>query len=451
MKLSARSLRPALAVIALAVSACSNPTATPTPTPRASSTPAPSLTASPSPSATRGTVIRWWHTATANPGKSIWETAAHMYMSEHPGVTIDIETMDEATMAKRVAGVEQTGEVPDLLASSAGATLADLANKGLVQDITASVAKWDSPAAGDIDGMNLYAVGGKQYGAPWSVGTTAFFYNKTLFTRVGITAPATWADLLTALDKLKANGIVPFTIAGRDEWPAMNLWSYLLLREAGRDVYSAMTLGGQWSDTACTKASNDLAALVAKSPFQPNYMSASFDEEASWMGNGVAALELAGEWAPAAQQVDSKDGKGLGDNIGAFAFPVVSGGAGDASDAIGSPSGFVIGKRAPAQAIDFLHFLLSRGIQDEIGGSGLGLPSVSSSIQTITDPAIRQLVQARVEGGTVQLYLNLELAPDKTKAVEDAIALLLSGRGTAAQACASIATAMGATPAASAS
>jgi raffinose/stachyose/melibiose transport system substrate-binding protein len=442
VNLVARRLRPALAVIALAVAACSNSTATPTPAATASPTPTPAVTATPSATATSGTVIRWWHTATKDPGKSIWETAARMFMSEHPGVTIDIETMDEATLAKRVAGVEQTGEVPDLLASSAGATLADMAGKGLLRDITSDVASWSSPAANDIDGMNLYAVAGTQYGAPWAMGATAFFYNKTLFTRVGIEPPATWTDFLTAVDKLKNAGIVPFAIAGRDQWPAMNLWSYLLLREAGSSVYRAMIANGDWDNDACAKASSDLAALVAKSPFQPGYLSAAYDAgEAAWMGNGQAAMELAGEWAPAAAQVNSKDGKGLGDQMGAFAFPMVDGGAGKLGDAIGSPSGFVVGKRAPALAVEFLHFLLSRTIEDEIGASGLGLPTVGNSVQTITDPGLRELVQARDQGRSVDLYLNLLTTPAMTKAVEDAVALLLAGRATPAQTCTSIAAA----------
>ena len=442
MNLVARRLRPALAVIALAVAACSNSTATPTPAATATPTPTATATATPSAAATLGTVIRWWHTAPQDPGKSIWDTAARMFMSEHPGVTIDIETMDEATLATRVAGAEQTGDVPDLLASSAGATLAAMADKGLLRDITSEVASWSSPAASDIDGMNLYAVAGKQYGAPWAMGATAFFYNKTLFTRVGIQPPQTWADFLSTVDKLKNAGIVPFAIAGRDEWPAMNLWSYLLLREAGSSVYRAMVANDDWDNPTCAKVGADLAALVAKNPFQPGYLSAAYDAgEAAWMGNSQAAMELAGEWAPAAAQVNSKDGKGLGDQMGAFAFPMVDGGAGDHGDAIGSPSGFVVGKGAPALAVEFLHFLLGRTVEDEIGGSGLGLPTVANSVQTIADPGLRELVQARDEGRSVDLYLNLLTTPEMTKTVEDAVALLLAGAATPAQTCKTIAAA----------
>ena len=432
-----RRLLPVLAVTAVMAAGCSNPapTAFPKRTPMPTATP----TASASPT---GLVVTMWHTATTDPGKSIWDTAASMFMSEHPGVTIQIQAMDEATLDKRLSGVEVTGEVPDLIASAGGARLADLAQKGLLTDISSSVAAWVSPASSDIDGMNLYAVDGKQYGAPWAMGATAFFYNKDLFTRAGVQPPTTWAQFLTVIDKIRSLNVVPMAIAGRDEWPAMNLWSYLLLREAGSVAYSSMIATNNWNNDYCTKASNDLAALVAKSPFEPGYLNAIYDSgEAAWLGNGTAAIDLAGEWAPAEQQVNSTSGKGIGDALGVFAFPTVDGGAGAAGDAIGSPSGFIVGKHASQTAIDFLHFLLSRTVEDEIGASGLGLPTVESSIQTVTDPGLRELMEARDQSRSVQLYLNLVTTPDLTKAIEDAVALLLAGRATAAQTCQAIAAA----------
>ena len=39
------------------------------------------------------------------------------------------------------------------------------------------------------------------------------------------------------------------------------------------------------------------------------------------MGNGKAAMELMGQWAPAVQKDNSADKKGIGDNLGLVPLP----------------------------------------------------------------------------------------------------------------------------------
>ena len=55
------------------------------------------------------------------------------------------------------------------------------------------------------------------------------------------------------------------------------------------------------------------------------------DAEAAAVGNGKAAMELMGQWAPSVQMDQSADKKGLGEDLGWFPFPTVAGGAGAAN------------------------------------------------------------------------------------------------------------------------
>jgi raffinose/stachyose/melibiose transport system substrate-binding protein len=361
-------------------------------------------------------------------------------MADHAGVSIKIETMDAETLAKRVGGVEHSGEMPDLLDTPGGPSFDYLAQQGLLRDITADVDSWADPSRADIYGINLYSYSGKQFGAPWGMGVTGFYYNKAMFTKAGIAAPPqSWADFLTDVDALKAAGLVPLAIAGKDGWPAMNFWTYLMLREGGIDSLGQSIRNSSWDTDTCIRASTDLAALVSKSPFQAGYINATFDKgEAALLGTGHAAMELTGEWGPAAQQANSADGKGLGDNLGWFQFPTVDGGFGRPGDGIGSASGLAVGKNAPPQTMDFLHFLLGKQVMDEIGASQLGLPTVASSADSVPDPVLRQVVAGRGPGHSGQLYLNLVTTPTATKAIENAVAFLLAGRASAAQTCQSI-------------
>ncbi len=61
------------------------------------------------------------------------------------------------------------------------------------------------------------------------------------------------------------------------------------------------------------------------------------------MGNGLAAMELMGQWGPSVQKDAGAD---LGADLGFFPFPTVDGGAGRATEVFGGGGGFAL-RRAP--------------------------------------------------------------------------------------------------------
>jgi raffinose/stachyose/melibiose transport system substrate-binding protein len=427
-----------VAVFALAAGACSSSAATPVPTPttapatQAGPTPTPGPTATPAP-----VTINWWHITTADPGKTIWQTAANQYMTDHPWVTINITILENEAFKTKLQTTMQSGQAPDLFQSWGGGGLREQADAGMLKDITADVAKWTDPAQADINALNIYTYNDKVYGIPWDMGMIGFFYNKDLFTKAGITdTPKTWDEFLADVDKLKAAGIVPYAIAGKDEWPGMHLWTYLVLREGGGAALTQMVQSGNWNTDACTKGGTDLQALVAKNPFQPGFLSAVYDKgEGAAMGNGQTAMELMGQWAPSVEIANSTSGKGIGDALGWFAFPTVAGGTGDPNDGVGGGNGIAVGKDAPAEAVDFLHFLASNQIMSEIGSSGMGLPTTAASLKSVTDPLLQQVLAARNQAKFIQLYLDQATSAAMGAAFNDNTASLIAGKATPQQVC----------------
>ena len=244
--------------------------------------------------------------------------------------------------------------------------------------------------------MSIYQYNGKQYGIPWDMGMIGFWYNKKLFEQAGITAPpATWDDYLAAVGKLKAAGITPLAIAGKDEWPSMHLWTYLVLRNGGGDALAQMVQSGDWNTDACVKAGQDVVALNALNPYQDGYKGATYANEAAAVGNGKAAMELMGQWAPSVQKDNSADKKGLGDDLGWFAFPAVTGGAGAPTDGVGGGNGIAVGKDAPPEAIDFLKFFMSVDNQNKLNTDGVGLSTTVGTESTVTDPNLQAVLAGR--------------------------------------------------------
>ena len=109
---------------------------------------------------------------------------------------------------------------------------------------------------------------------------------------------------------------------------------------------------------------------------------------------------------------NSADKKGMGDNLGWFPFPSVAGGAGDANDGLGGGNGFAVGKDAPPETVDFLHFLVSKDAANRWGALNTGiLPTTVGTESSVTDPQLTSVLDARAKANFVQLYLDQATTP----------------------------------------
>ena len=211
--------------------------------------------------------------------------------------------------------------------------------------------------------MSIYQYNGKQYGIPWDMGMIGFWYNKDAVRAGRHHGPARppGTSYLAAVDKLKAAGITPLAIAGKDKWPSMHLWTYLVLRNGGGDALSPDDPDRRLEHRRLHQGRRG-RARAQRAQSLPGRLQGRdvYNDEAAAVGNGKAAMELMGQWAPSVQKDQSADKKGLGDNLGWFAFPAVTGGAGAATDGVGGGNGIAVGKDAPPEAIDFLKFFIER-------------------------------------------------------------------------------------------
>ena len=102
------------------------------------------------------------------------------------------------------------------------------------------------------------------------------------------------------------------------------------------------------------------------------------------MATDTGAIQLMGQWLPGTVSANSADKKGMGDNLGWFPFPAVTGGAGDPNDGLGGGNGFAIGKDAPlAETVDFLHFLVGTDAANRWGALNSGILPTTVGTETL--------------------------------------------------------------------
>jgi raffinose/stachyose/melibiose transport system substrate-binding protein len=433
---SQRRIAALIGVIAIVASACGG-AASPSP-----SAAAPSGAASPSAAASANAepvTVEWWHISKDDPGKTLFKGIADAYTAAHPNVKINVTVLENEAFKTKLQTQMQSGTPPDLFQSWGGGTMAAQADAGMLKDITADVASWkDTVNAG---AMSIYQYNDKQYGVPWDMGMIGFWYNKKLFADAGISAPpANWDELLTDMGKLKAKGVAPLAIAGKDMWPSMHLWTYLVLRIGGSDTLQKMIQTGDWNTDACKAAGEQVLKLNALNPYQDGYKSATYDNEAAAVGNSKAAMELMGQWAPGVQVADSTSKKGLGDDLGWFAFPAVTGGTGAGTDGVGGGNGIAVGKNAPPEAVDFLKFFSSVENANSLNGSTppTALSPVIGTDATVTDANLKAVLAGRNAASFIQLYLDQATSAAMGTAINEATVALFLGQSTPEKVCKAI-------------
>lgn len=380
--------------------------------------------------------INWWHISTKDPALSLWQKMANDYMAAHPNVNIQITVLENEAFKTKLTTVLQSGSPPDIFQSWGGGDMNQQVTAGLLKDITpdldANGGAWKSTFAPGA--LAVYSYQGKNYGVPWDMGMVGWWYNKDLFTKAGIAnPPTTWTEFLDDVKKLKAAGIVPISLGEGDKWPGMHIWSYLATRIGGEAAFdAAYSRKGSFTDPAFVQAGEKLKELIALDPFQPGYLSAIHDEMQATFGNGKAAMELSGQWAPSVQAANSVDKKGVA-NLGLFNFPALEGGAGDVSDVIGGGNGFAIGKNASPEAIDFVKYLTSADNQKALAAATVNIPVVKGGEAGLTD-ANMVLVQKDFSSAKYfQLYYDQYLPPAMGSVLNDAVQGLFAGTSTPQQ------------------
>jgi raffinose/stachyose/melibiose transport system substrate-binding protein len=374
--------------------------------------------------------IEWWHIANTPPMLPVWQELADAYKAQHSNVKINITPIENEAFKAKMTTETQSGHAPSLFHTWGGGVLKQQVDAGLVKEITAdttSVVSGISQAA-----MDAYTIDGKVYALPNDIGMVGFWYNKALFSKAGISAPpATWAELLDDVRKLKGAGVVPIAIAGQAKWPEMYYWTYLAMRMVGTDGLKKAFADKKFDSPELIQAGKHLKELADLQPFQNGFLAAPYDQptgQAATMGNAQAAMELMGQWAPSVQKEQS--GKGIGADLDFFPFPAVDGGKGKATDMMGGGGGFAVGKDAPAATVDFLKFLLQPDNIKKGVATGAILPVVKGTEDAVTNADAKKVVAQVQKSTSFHLYPDQAWPPSVGQALNDSVSQLVAGAMT---------------------
>lgn len=376
--------------------------------------------------------ITWWHNATSDPQKAMWEEVAAEFEAANPGVKVEVTGYQNEDLQRTlIPNALASGDAPDIFMVWPGGEVRSQAEAGHLKDLTEVMADTIAEYGGTV---KPWQVDGKQYAIPYTFGIEGFWYNKDLFEQAGITSlPKTLPELEAANEKLRALGVAPIAVGAGDLWPAGHWWYNFALAACSTDTLQSAIPNLDFSDPCWVEAGELLQDFVATNPFQDGFLASSgqqgADSSAGLVANGNAAMELMGAWN--AGQIGSlTPDEQVPEWLGWFPFVSVPGTAGDPTITMGGGDGFGVHKDAPDEAIELLKFIASADVAKRFGATGAGIPAHPDAIDSVTDPSLKLIAAGLAESSYVQLWLDSDLGPTFGNPLNQAIVNLMAGTGT---------------------
>ncbi len=343
---------------------------------------------------------------------------------EKNGFEIEVEkiaggTDGEAVLKARFA----SGELPDVM-QAYGVSDVNQNLGGLKNIVALDGMSWIQNFDEKVLQAPEYSAGGKIYGVPFgAMDLAGMFYNKKVFSSLNIQVPTTWAELLTAAEKIKAAGITPFYYAGKDSWtlqmiPLVGFNRFFKDKSQVEWFNLVNTNKAKLSEnTFYLDSFKKLNELKEKGFINKNFLTDTYEDSQKALVEGTTAMIPEATWMLDA--IAAKYPNNIND-IGGFAIPF------DGNDKVVSwnAGAMVITsackKMEAAKAL--INYLGSKETQQIYFTAQPGLPMIKGVVVSTLPTANQELYKIFTTGrgiGNWQTFTKFDMGYDLAKSCQD--------------------------------
>lgn len=216
----------------------------------------------------------------------------------------EIEIIDESIGGdgynSKIKVAVGTGDLPHIFQVWGEAV--DYAKNGLLLDIKPYFDEdtdWSGGfTPGLIDVCGQYPGLPGRYVVPMENNFEVFYYNTELFEKAGITkAPETFDELLDAVQKLNAAGIVPIGAGVKDSWRLQHIFNGLMHKNVGvQKSYDFGTGKSKFTDPEIVETIAMVKTLVDAGAFDKNFAGIDYQSEQTSFFGEKSAMVFNGTW-----------------------------------------------------------------------------------------------------------------------------------------------------------
>ncbi len=348
--------------------------------------------------------------------RAVWTQVIDEFKKSHPGTNVKVAFVDEEAYKVQLPAWLTTAP-PDIVNWHDGERMAYYAQRGLFEDLSSDWTKngWDTAYASTKEASSYK---GKQYAAPTVYYSWGMFYRKDIFQKAGIASePKTWNDFLDDCKKLKAAGVTPIAVAGRDAWTLAGWFDYLDLRLNGNAFHQKLMAGEvPYTDARVKKVYTTWKQLLDAGYFIDNSLSYDLDAAQPFLFQGKAAMMLMGTFITGGFSPTVKA------EMGYFQFPIIDSNVPTAEDGPVETLNIPAKAKNKADARAFLAFTETPEVGAQLA-KGLGSLSANSKSPEPEDPIskIGFQILSNTKGGIAQFYdrdMTKEMADEGMKGMQ---------------------------------
>ena len=301
------------------------------------------------------------------------------------GNTVEVQAVPDEQFTSTVQARLASGEGIDVFPGyndidDPGSVLVEIENPSYEDRMSASV--FDSIKAKD----------GKIYGYPTATPLSTFgvFYNKDVFEAAGVEVPTTLDEMTEAFEAIKADGVTPLYLAGKDGWTLLQHRNSVNAGFFAADADVATKLATnetEWQEVdGFDEQYTALAEWSTSGLINDNALTASYEESQRALVDGQAGAIINGSWVIGELRKLNPDA-----NIGFFALPTAEG---EAQIALTPPNVVHIAASSEVkeEAEEMLQFLIEPEQVELFMASAPGVPAFTDVEIAEVDPAMADVL-----------------------------------------------------------
>ena len=259
--------------------------------------------------------VTYW---TLDTRKSCTEPAAKAFNESQDKIKVVCSYYSTDGIKDNCKIAASSGTLPNMWFNWGGSLGGFYSDNGLTYDISefAKIRCQDKRFVPSV--IELCTRNGELTGYPQSISFINIYYRKDIFDKYDISVPNTFEEFEAACAKLKANGIIPISTAGKYGWHVMRFVELLIEYYSGAELHDSMnTFQSSYNCEPVIKALTKYKEFVDKGYFPEGFVTADPNDTKLLLYSGKAAMDIQGQWY---------DGNIIGDEqdinlYGIFPFP----------------------------------------------------------------------------------------------------------------------------------
>ncbi len=320
------------------------------------------------------------------------------FEAAHPDIDVQLQNFDHEGYKTSIRNF-LTADAPDLANWYAGNRMAPFVESGQFQDVTDV---WEENGLNEslASAASSMEMDGKKWGLPYTYYQWGIYYNKDVYSQVGVDVPETWDQFIANCEKFQAAGIDCLTTGSKALWPVAGIFDYIDLRTNGYDYHMKLTSGEiPWTDEGVRNAFAEWAKVL---PYvTENHAALEWQDAAALLVQGKAANFVMGNFAVAV----FKEGGMTDDTLGFMPFPTINPDVERAEDAPTDTVHIPAGASNVEDAKTFLAYLGTADVQTKVNAA-LGQLPINGDSTVADDPFLQAGFEllSTTEGGIAQFF-----------------------------------------------